>query len=155
MAPPDSRLGRARRAVAAEVGALDTSPRALRSFGLVVGGVFVAIAAVIAWRRGWEVGPLVVGLGGPGAALALLGLVAPEVLRPVFVVWMGLAVVLGAVMTRVLLTLVFALIVVPIGLALRLAGKDPLDRRIDRARTTYWRPKVYDDDSAARLERYF
>lgn len=76
-------------------------------------------------------------------------------LRPVYRVWMGLAVVLGTIMTRVLLTLVFALLVVPIGFALRLAGKDLLDRRLDRARTTYWRAKVYEDDSPARLDRYF
>ena len=143
------------RSLVAEVRALDTGRRALRSFGLVVGGVFAGIALVIAWRRGWEVGPLVLRLGGAGVALVLLGLAAPTVLRPVYRVWMGLAVVLGAVMTRVLLTLVFALLVVPIGLALKLAGKDLLDRRIDRARTTYWRTKVYEDDSPARLERYF
>lgn len=139
----------------AEVRALDTGRRALRSFGLLVGGVFVGIAAVVAWRRGWEAGPLVFGLGGPGAALVLLGLGAPAALRPVYRVWMGLALVLGTVMTRVLLTLVFVLLVVPIGFALRLAGKDLLDRRIERARTTYWRAKVYEDDSPARLERYF
>ena len=142
------------RSIVEEVRALDTSPRALRSFGLVVGGVFVGIAAVIAWRRGWEVGPLVLGLGGPGLLLMLLGLAAPAVLKPVFQVWMGIAVVLGTIMTRVLLTLVFVLLVIPIGLVLKLAGKDLLDRRLDRARTTYWRAKVY-DDSPTRLERYF
>lgn len=141
--------------IAEEIRSLDTSPKALRQFGLVVGGVFVGIATVIAWRRGWEVGPLVLGLGGPGVVLVLLGLVAPAALRPVYLVWMGLAVVLGFVMTRVLLTAVFVLMMVPIGLVLRLAGKDLLDRRLDPAATSYWKPKVYADTSARRLERYY
>lgn len=143
------------RSIREEIHALDTGGRALRRFGLVVGGVFVGIAVVVAWKRGWDAGPLVLGLGGPGLALVLLGLAVPAVLRPVFRVWMGIAIVLGFVMTRVLLTLVFVLLVVPIGLALKLVGKDLLERRIERDTPSYWKPKVYADDSPARLDRFF
>ena len=58
-------------------------------------------------------------------------------------------------MTRVLLTLVFALVMLPIGLVLRLVGKDLLDRRLDPAADSYWKPKTYADDSPARLEKYY
>ncbi len=142
------------RAITEEIRALDTGRRALRSFGLVVGGVFAGIAAGIGWRHGWALTPWAAGLGGVGSALVVLGLLAPTILRPVFKGWMGLAVVLGFVMTRVLLTLVFVLLVVPIGLALRLVGKDLLRLRFDREAPTYWLPKE-PSGGAERLERYY
>ncbi|MEM1043221.1 MAG: SxtJ family membrane protein [Bacteroidota bacterium] len=143
------------RAIAAEVRALDTSRRALRSFGLVVGGVFAGIAAVIVWRSGWTLTPWSTGFGSVGGTLALLGLAVPTVLRPVYRVWMGLAVVLGFAMTRVLLTLVFVLLVVPIGLALRLAGKDLLRLQLDREAKSYWLPRDPADPASERFRRYW
>jgi len=141
--------------IAAEIRALDTSRRALRSFGLVVGGVFAGIAAVIAWRNGWALTPWAVVLGGPGLVLMTFGLVAPRVLRPVYKVWMGLAVVLGFVMTRVILTLVFVGLVIPIGLVLRLVGKDLLRLELDPAADSYWLPKEDADPAAERMTRYY
>jgi hypothetical protein len=141
--------------IAAEIRALDTSPRALRSFGLVVGGVFAGIAAVIAWRNGWMLTPWSVGLGGPGLVLILFGLAAPTLLHPVYKVWMGLAVVLGFVMTRVILTLVFVGLVIPIGLVLRLVGKDLLRLKLDASADSYWLPKEDAGPAAERMTRYY
>jgi hypothetical protein len=95
------------------------------------------------------------GLLSVGSVLMVLGLGVPRVLRPAYLVWMGLAVVLSFVMTRVLLTLVFAFMMLPIALVLRLVGKDLLDKRLDPAAPSYWKPKTYADDSAKRLEKYY
>jgi hypothetical protein len=141
--------------IAAEIRALDTSRRALRNFGLVVGGVFAGIAAIIAWRNGWTLTPWAVGLGGPALVLMALGLAAPRVLHPVYTVWMGLAVVLGFVMTRVILTAVFVGLVIPIGLVLRLVGKDLLRLKLDPEADSYWLPKEEADPAAERMTRYF
>ena len=141
--------------IAAEIRALDTSRRALRNFGLVVGGVFAGIAAVIAWRNGWTPTPWAIGLGGPALVLMALGLVAPRVLHPVYKVWMGLAVVLGFVMTRVILTVVVVGLVIPIGLVLRLVGKDLLRLQLDPAADSYWLPKEKAAPAAERMTRYF
>ncbi len=143
------------RAIAEEIRALDTGRKALRSFGVVVGGVFVGIAALAVWRHEGMLTPWAAGLGGVGAALVLLGLVAPAALRLVYQVWMGLAVVLGFIMTRVLLTVVFVLLVVPIGLVLRLLGKDLLRLHIDRQAESYWLPKEPAGPAAERLRRYY
>ena len=139
-------------AVRDEIRALDTSPRALRQFGVVVGGVFVAIAAVVWWRggAGWALG-----LGGVAAPLVALGLAAPRALRVPYLAWMGLAVVLGFVTSRVLLTAVFVLIVTPTGLALRALGRGPLALRPDPAAGTYWHARDAAPPDPGRFERYY
>lgn len=138
-----------------EIRSLDTSRKALRSFGLVVGGVLLGIGAFVWWRHDGAAGTATYVLAGVGGALVLIGLAAPRVLRPVYRAWMALAVVLGFVMTRVLLTLVFTLVVLPIGLVMRLAGRDPLHRRLDPEASTYWIRKAYDADDPTRLEKYY
>ena len=139
----------------AEIRSIDTSRKALRSFGLVVGGVLIAIAAIVFWRADWTLVPAVRILGGIGGALVVLGLISPLVLKPVHKVWMALAVLLGYIMTRVLLTLVYFIAVTPIGLLMKALGKDLLNRKLDREAESYWIPKSYLDRSPKRLEKYY
>ena len=138
-----------------EVKAIDTSKKALRSFGWVVGGVLLLIAAVLWWRNDWTTTTTTYVLGGLGSALAVLGLTVPTVLLPLYRVWMALAVVLGFIMTRVILTIVYYLVMTPIGLLMRLFGKDPMHRRLDPDASSYWIKKTYTDSSKERLEKYF
>lgn len=138
-----------------EVRRLDVSRKALRSFGLLVGGVLAAIAFVILWRSDWHAGHAVQVLAGISSVLVLAGLILPAMLKPFYLVWMALAFTLGFVMTRVLLTLVFFLVVTPIGLVMRAFGRDPLHRRIDRSTASYWIRKTYHDDTPGRLEKFY
>ena len=59
----------------------------------------------------------------------VVNMVVPQIFRPVAVVWLGFAHVLGAVVSRVLLSVVFGLIVTPIGALRRALGKDSLRLR--------------------------
>lgn len=56
----------------------------------------------------------------------------PDLFRPLAVVWFGLSHVLGRISSAVLMSLVFLLVVTPVGLVRRLSGKDPLKRRAFR-----------------------
>lgn len=106
----------------------------LRRFGLTV-ATGLGVLAMLALWRGRRVLPAV--LLATAAVLALLAMVAPARLAAAHRAWMRLAEALGWFNTRVLLGLLFYLIVTPIGLIMRLAGRDPLDRRLgDRA--SYW-----------------
>lgn len=138
-----------------EVAALDMSPRALRQFGWTVGPVLAGGAALWAWRHDWAWGPMSTGIAAVGLALIVVASVAPHALRAVHRGWMTLAFAMGFVMTRVILSLAFFLVFVPIGLVLRLVGKDLLSRRLDPDAESYWLRR--DDGRADResLERYF
>lgn len=113
--------------------------RALRRFGLTVGGVATALAVVWLLRHKHHV-PFYVAAGG-GPLLLGAALVAPRALAPVERGWSALARALGFVNTRLLLAVVFLFVMAPIALVLRAVGKDPLDRRRDRRRATYWRAR--------------
>ena len=128
--------------VVAGLARLDRSPRALRRFGLLVGAVLLAGGLGLQWRVGSETPPgtipLPVMLAAFGVALMAIGLAVPGRLRALHRAWMGLALTLGWFTSRLLLTAIFLLVVTPIGLAARLAGKRFLERTPDRAAATYW-----------------
>ena len=58
---------------------------------------------------------------------------APQVFRPLAPVWLGAAHAIGAVMSTVLMSIVFALVVTPVGVFRRLMGKDGLRLRAFKA----------------------
>jgi len=101
-------------------------PGTERSFGLAVGGVLCALAALLFWR-GRLVGAEIV--GGLGAALAFLGALAPSLLKRPRVWWFRIARVVGDFNARVLLTVMFVVVFVPSSVIWRLIGRDPLARR--------------------------
>ena len=62
----------------------------------------------------------------------------PTALHQVHQAWMTFALALGWVVTRIILTIVFYLIVTPVGLLQRLCGKRPLEFGFHGDETTYW-----------------
>jgi len=106
-----------------------------RSFGLSVGGVLCAIAALLVWRRRLVSAEI---LGAIGFTLVLLGAVRPSLLKWPSFWWFRVARVIGDFNARVLLTVMFIVVLVPISLIWRLTGRDPLARR--RGAAPGWTP---------------
>ncbi len=125
--------------------------RALRRFGLTVAGPFLLLAGV-AWWRGHPTSATV--LASLGVGMAGFALVLPSTLGPVERLWMGLAHVLGRVNTRVLLTVVWMLTIVPIGVIMRVFGRDPLTRTIEGG-PSYWVTRPRRTDPKTAMERWF
>jgi len=109
--------------------------KGLREFGLVTGAVVAGLfGLVFPWvlERAFPLWPWVV--------LATLGgwaLAAPNTLRPVYKIWMQFGLLLSRVTTPIVMGAIFVLIVVPVGLAMRLAKRDPMCREFDRACESY------------------
>jgi hypothetical protein len=104
-----------------------------RSFGLSVGGVLCVIAAALVWRgrvtrAEWA--------GGVGAVLVVLGFLRPSLLKWPSAAWWRFAKALGYINARILLTVLFGLVLTPLGLLWRITGKDPLSRK--RAQWSGW-----------------
>jgi hypothetical protein len=97
-----------------------------RSFGVSVGVVLLAIAAAL-WWRGRVVRAEIV--GGVGAFLLITGLVYAPLLKYPSAAWWRFSKVLGYVNARILLTVLFSVVLVPVSLVWRLTGRDPLARR--------------------------
>lgn len=112
--------------------------RQLRSFGLLVGGIFVTIGLWPAIVRG---GPLRLWALVLGIGLVLPALIAPPSLRPIHRMWMVLANALGWVNTRLVLGVIFFGLITPVGLVRRLLSKDPLGREFEADLETYRVPQ--------------
>ena len=140
-----------------EIKELPAEPRDLRKFSLTVGVAFVVLWAVFAHAL-----PYLLGKGGDlpilwqiGVALAVVGSALPRVVKPLFYAWMTLALALGYVMTRVLLTLFFFLVLTPVALIFKLIGRDALQRKLDRDAPSYWIEKQYLIEDRSRFEKFF
>lgn len=127
------------------------SPLELKRFGFTIVLPLALLAAVINWR-GHTILPAV--LAGLAAMLAGLALLAPKLLRPVHILWMGLVNALGWLNTRLLLGLVYFLVITPIGVVMRFVGRDPLDRQL-RDRSSYWVDRNPHLVASGSMERQF
>jgi len=134
-----------------EIRSIQADQRQLRLFGITIGIALMIITGVLLWRD--SSGPITVAC--IGVVFLITGLVRPKLLRPLYKPWMSLALVLGFIMTRVLLTVIYVLLFIPTGLLMRVFGKDPLRRKLDPDASTYWIPKQFDADASERLKRYY
>ncbi len=106
----------------------------LRQFGLLVGAVFTVIGLWPLVFRGEPLRLWAIGLGG---LLIACGGILPQLLAPVHKGWMWVGHILGWINTRILLSIVFYALVTPIGLVLRLMGKDTMRQTFAESSTTY------------------
>ena len=135
-----------------EIKQLKTGESELRKFGLLVGGVLLALG-ILFLARGKRHFPWFL---WPGVALLLLGLLAPRSLKQIYLAWMSIAIVLGFAISTLILTLFFFLVITPIGLVARLCGRDFLSLKLQRNAKTYWLPRKGDSAlSKTDYERQF
>ena len=108
--------------------------RELRNFGLLFAALGVLAGAYMVWK-GYRSAWIPLGLAG---VFLLTGLSLPRALGPFYRSWMRFAAMLAWLNTRLLLSIFFFLVMMPIGLVMRLFGKDLLNKRIDRSAASYW-----------------
>ena len=125
--------------------------KGLRNFALTTGGIIAVLFGLFfPWllERTLPRWPWVVLL-----VLAVWGLAAPRSLQPVYTAWMRFGLLLSKVTTPIVMGLVFYVVIAPIGIVMRIAGRDSLKRRFDPAAASYRQPS--EPTERAHLERPF
>ena len=134
-----------------EIKNIKSKKKELRKFGITVGIILLIIAGFLFWKEKESFRLLL----AVSTILIVLGILTPVVLKPIYQGWMIFATILGWVMTRVILSLLFYVILTPIGLILRLFGKQFLELRWDKSQTTYWNNRGNEQAVKENYEKQF
>jgi hypothetical protein len=119
----------------------DLAERRKFARSLVIGFPCIAVVLLLAgWLKtgAWKIQPALI-IGGAGMAIGLVFLALPGIARPFYVVWYGLACVMGLVVGNILLAVVFYILITGVGLAMRIAGKGSIRKTVDKQAATYWK----------------
>ncbi|MDO8662437.1 MAG: SxtJ family membrane protein [Candidatus Omnitrophota bacterium] len=129
---------------------LNLDKRLLKKFGVTMALVFLVISGLFFLRQR-------IGAAGAAAVLSFVffiaGLIFSILLKPVYIIWMRFAFILGWINTRVILILLFYLVFTPVGLAMKLLKVDLLERK--HKKESYWKKKEKFDFSPLNYERRF
>ncbi len=106
----------------------------LRRFGLAFGLALSVVGGLLLWRER-AAGPYLL---AAAALLWLLAALVPEALRPLEWLLGKVARAITTALTYVVLTVSYFFVVTPIGLLLRLFGKDPLGLRPAPDQSSFW-----------------
>lgn len=119
----------------------------LKKFGITLFVALTILGGLLLWRKG--------GIGflfwGIGIAFLLVGVTKPERLASTYRGWMRISMWMGFVMTHLILALMFYCVFTPIGLVMRLMGRDPLNLKAPKGVDSYW---VKKPQTAPQRERY-
>lgn len=115
--------------------------KGLREFGLVVGGIFAGLFGVLLPLLHGElfssppIWPWIIAV-----PLWFLAIASPGNLKVVYDFWMKIGLLLSKIMTPLWMGLAFYLVVMPMGLIMRAFGKDPMNRELSGAASSYRMP---------------
>jgi hypothetical protein len=117
------------------------SPKELSQFGwtLVIG--FALLGGAFFWKGKLHTAD---GLWGVGGTLGILAIFVPQVAKPLYKLWMGWAWIMGNVVSRAILGLLFFGVLTPVAILFRCLRRDALRLKRDPAARSYWtdHPKI-------------
>ena len=124
---------------------LKPTTKQLRQFGWIALVAFGLLGSVIVWRGGLfglDFGStargIAYGLWVAGFVSALFSAFRPQANRPLFLLLSIVAFPIGFAISHAVLAVIFYGILTPVGLLFRVIGRDPLARRWEPERESYW-----------------
>jgi saxitoxin biosynthesis operon SxtJ-like protein len=122
-----------------------------RKFGLTLGIVFALLAVLkLVERSNW-------GMIWSVLAVALIGcaLLRPSLLAVPNMIWLKFGLLLHRIVNPIIMALLFFGTILPIGLLMRVLGKDPLRLRLDKAADSYWLPRSDERPQSEAMRQQF
>ena len=105
-----------------------------RSFGIVFFAVFLLIAIYpLSYNGEIRIWSIVISF-----IFLILGLLKSKILTPLNKLWFKFGILLGMIFSPLIMGIIFFVIVTPIGLFMRLFGKDVLNLKLKKKKRTYW-----------------
>ena len=130
----------------------DLAERRKFARSLVIGFPALAVVFALAGLAKTHTFPTwTLSLAAIGAGAGVVFWLVPQTAKPFYLAWYFLACCIGIVVSNALLTAFYYLVITPVGLLMRALGRDPMQRRLDPAATTYWR----DAEKGVDPRRYF
>lgn len=118
----------------------DTAARRSFAKSLVIGfPILAAVFALLGWLKTGAFPSWTLWLAALGAGAGVVFWLIPQIAKPFYLVWYFAACCIGIVISNLLIAAFFYLVITPFGLVMRIIGRDPMDRRWDKSKTSYWR----------------
>jgi hypothetical protein len=133
-----------------EIKNIKESPSDLRKFGITIGSVLLLIAPIL-----FILNKAAILWGIIGILFIISGLLFPAILKPLNRIWMSLAILLGWIMTRVILSILFYFAFTLIRFIALAFNKKFLDFKIDPSAKTYWEKREKKNIDPTNYERQF
>ena len=119
-----------------------------RSFGLVFFAVFVIISLwPLTYHGDVRIWSIIVSL-----IFLLLGILNSKLLTPLNKIWFKFGIALGAIVAPIVMGFIFFLVVTPIGIFMKIIGKDILNKKYNKKMKSYW---IKRDTSLGTMKRQF
>ena len=122
----------------------------LKSFGFII-GIILSLFGLFLFYKQFDYFIYFVSVG---LTFLCLGLIAPKILKPIYKVWMTFAVIIGWIMTRLILSVLFYSVITGIAILTRIIGKDFLNLKINN-KESYWNNRDSDYELNQDYEKQF
>jgi hypothetical protein len=128
-----------------EIKSIKSDKSELKKFGITIGAVLLIVSILLFIYEK----PLASYFFGAGIGFQIIAQVFPIIFLPLQKIWMTFAVLMGFVMTRVILSILFYLVITPISFVSKIFQKDFLNLKIEKDKKSYWnlRNENYDKSS--------
>ena len=132
-----------------EIRNIKSGKKELRNFGFTIGIVLLLIAGVLFYKNN----NLFISFAYIAGVIIVLGFLFPQLLKPIYFIWMIFAVVIGWIMTRLILSILFFVIISIIRLIAGIFGKSFLELNISKDSKSYWNHRFSDVEMSQDYEK--